>query len=131
MLGGALSFVVGFVGILNFFNAVLTGIISRKREFAVLQSIGMTGKQLKQMLVCEGLLYAMLAIVASMMIILLSSQLIGPTLEEMLWFFTYHFTLLPVVVIAPLFIGLGCVIPLGVYYGMAKMTIVERLREME
>lgn len=131
MLGGALSFVVGFVGILNFFNAVLTGIISRKREFTVLQSIGMTGKQLKQMLVCEGLLYAMLAIVASMMIILLSSQLIGPTLEEMLWFFTYHFTLLPVVVIAPLFIVLGCVIPLGVYYGMAKMTIVERLREME
>lgn len=28
MLGGALSFIVGLVGVLNFFNAVLTGIIT-------------------------------------------------------------------------------------------------------
>mgnify|MGYP000041826627 CR=1 FL=1 len=34
MLGGALSFIVGLVGVLNFFNAVLTGIITRRREFA-------------------------------------------------------------------------------------------------
>ncbi len=58
LLGGALSGIVGLVGVLNFFNAILTGIITRKRELAVLQSIGMTGKQLKTMLVCEGLLYA-------------------------------------------------------------------------
>ena len=42
--GGALSFIVGLVGVLNFFNAILTGILARKRELAVLQSIGMTGK---------------------------------------------------------------------------------------
>lgn len=54
MLGGALSFIVGLVGVLNFFNAVLTGIITRRREFAVLQSIGMTGGQLKKMLVLEA-----------------------------------------------------------------------------
>ena len=53
MLGGILSFVVGLVGVLNFFNAVLTSIISRKREFAVMQAIGMTGMQLRQMLICE------------------------------------------------------------------------------
>ena len=41
MLGGALSFIVGLVGILNFFNAILTGILTRRREFAMLQSIGM------------------------------------------------------------------------------------------
>ena len=54
LCGGALSFIVGLVGVLNFFNAIRTGIIARKREFAVLQSIGMTGKQLKAMLVYEG-----------------------------------------------------------------------------
>ena len=60
LLGGALSFIVGLVGVLNFFNAILTGILARKRELAVLQSIGMTGKQLKTMLVYEGLFYALL-----------------------------------------------------------------------
>ena len=59
LLGGALSFIVGLVGVLNFFNAVLTGIITRKREFAVLQSIGMTGRQRQTMLVYEGLFYAL------------------------------------------------------------------------
>ena len=47
LLGSALSFIVALVGVLNFFNAILTGIMVRRREFAVLQSIGMTGKQLK------------------------------------------------------------------------------------
>ena len=39
---------------LNFFNAILTGIIARKREFAVLQSIGMAGKQLKTITLLSG-----------------------------------------------------------------------------
>lgn len=131
MLGGVLSFVVGFVGILNFFNAVLTGIISRKREFAVLQSIGMTGKQLKQMLVCEGVLYAIMTVALSLCVLLASGKMIGSVLESVLWFFTYQFTVMPIVVVAPVFAILGCVIPLGVYYFIAKMTVVERLRYME
>ena len=28
LLGGALSFIVGLVGVLNFFNAILTGILA-------------------------------------------------------------------------------------------------------
>ena len=59
LLGGALSFIVGLVGVLNFFNAILTGIIARQRELAVLQAVGMTGRQLRAMLIWEGLLYAL------------------------------------------------------------------------
>ena len=59
LLGGALSFIVGLVGVLNFFNAILTGIIARQRELAVLQAVGMTGRQLRSMLIWEGLLYAL------------------------------------------------------------------------
>ena len=50
LLGGALSFIVGLVGVLNFFNSIVTGITARRRELAVLQSIGMTGRQLQTML---------------------------------------------------------------------------------
>ncbi len=58
-LGGALSAIIGLIGVLNFLNAVLTGILTRKHEFAVLQAIGMTGQQLKRMLMLEGLYYAL------------------------------------------------------------------------
>ncbi len=44
LLGGVLCVITGLVGILNFFNSIMTGMMSRRREFAVLQSIGMTGK---------------------------------------------------------------------------------------
>mgnify|MGYP000458937865 FL=1 len=54
LLGGTLSFIVGLVGVLNFFNAILTGIIARQRELAVLQAVGMTGKQMRSMLIWEA-----------------------------------------------------------------------------
>ena len=76
LLGGVLSFIVGMIGVLNFVNAILTGIITRKREFAMLQSIGMSGRQLKGMLVFEGLLYAL----GSAVFALVLSLLLGPVM---------------------------------------------------
>lgn len=131
LLGGALSFIVGLVGILNFFNAILTGILTRKREFAVLQSVGMTGRQLKTMLVWEGLLYALAAVALSGGISLAAGPLLGSAMNSMFWFFTYRFTLAPMVWVTPVFLLLGVALPLAVYRSMAKATIVERLRVAE
>lgn len=131
LLGGVLSLIVGIIGILNFFNGILTGIITRKREFAMLQSIGMTGKQMKKMLVYEGLFYALSSIVVALVLSLITGPLASKTLNSMFWFFTYHTTFLPVLLIAPIFIVLGCAVPLVVYRTVSKQTIVERLREAE
>ena len=131
LLGGALSFIVGLVGVLNFFNAILTGIIARKREFAVLQSIGMTGRQLKRMLVYEGLFYALGAVAASLVLAVALGPLLGTAMNSMFWFFSYHFTASPILILAPVFLLLGIVVPLGVYRVVAKATVVERLREVE
>ena len=131
LLGGVLSFIVGLVGVLNFFNAILTGIIARRREFAVLQSIGMTGSQLKKMLVCEGLLYTLGSVIFALLLTVLLSPVLSGALESMFWFFTYHFTISPILVLTPIFMLLGCLVPLGVYRTVARATIVERLRDAE
>ena len=131
MLGGTLSFIIGLVGILNFFNAILTGILTRKREFAMLQSVGMTGRQLKQMLVYEGLCYSLGAALLSLAIALLMGPLVGSAVENLFWFFTYRFTILPIFLLLPVFVLLGSLVPLGIYRSVAKLTIVERLRETE
>lgn len=128
LLGGALSFIIALIGILNFFNAILTGITVRKREFAMLEAIGMTGKQLKAMLVTEGLLYT----VGSLAICLLLCVIIGPAAgraaENIFWFFTYRLVLTPIMILMPVFIILGAGIPIISYRSAAKSTIVERLR---
>ncbi len=130
-MGGVMSFIVGLVGVLNFVNAVLTGILTRKREFAVLQSVGMTGKQLKTMLVYEGLYYTLLAVALSLGLSLVLGPLVGNVFSDLLWFFSYRFTVLPVLLVLPVFLILGAVVPLLVCRAITRSTIVERLREAE
>ena len=129
LLGGALSFIVGLVGVLNFFNAILTGITARRRELAVLQSIGMTGRQLRNMLAIEGLLYTAGAAALALALILVSAPFLGPTLNRMIWFFTYRFTLWPVGVVLPLFAVLGVGIPTLTSRAAQRIPVVERLRQ--
>ena len=131
LCGGALSFIVGLVGVLNFFNAILTGIIARKREFAVLQSIGMTGKQLKTMLVYDGLFYALGAAGISLVLTLALGPVAFTAVGSLFWFFTYRLTLAPFLIVVPVFALLGVLVPLAVYRSVSKSTIVERLREVD
>lgn len=130
-IGGLLSFIVGLVGVLNFINTILTGILTRKHELAMLQSIGMTGKQLKSMLVIEGLLYAFGSVVVAFAVSLAVGPLAASVLEKTFWFFTYKPTFVPLLIVAPIFALVGCLAPLLVYHRVSKQTIVERLRESE
>jgi len=131
ILGGVLSFIVGLVGVLNFLNAILTGILTRRREFAMLQSIGMTSRQLNVMLIWEGLYYALGAVAVSLALSLAVGPLLSKVLESMFWFFTYHFTAFPILLLAPIFAVLGIAVPRIVYRTVARRSVVERLREME
>ena len=127
LLGGLLCAIIGLVGVLNFFNAMMTGILSRKREFAVLQAVGMTNKQLKTMLVYEGLYYALSAFVLSFAI----NPLVGNLLENLFWFFSARFTILPVLLAIPIFALLGWLIPCMMYDNAAKCSVVEQLRDAQ
>ena len=129
LLGGLLCAIIGLVGILNFFNAIMTGILSRKREFAVLQAVGMTNKQLKAMLVYEGLLYALCSALSALVLSFILNPLVGDLLENMFWFFSANFTIIPVLFAIPAFALLGWLIPSIMFNHAAKYSIVEQLRE--
>ena len=128
-LGGVLCIIIGFVGILNFLNAILTGIFARKREFAVLQAIGMTGHQLKTMLVWEGLFQTLGSLLFSAALCIITAPLLKVALEAMFWFFSYRFTITPLFAVMPIFAILGITLPLIAYYIVSRNSIVDRLRE--
>lgn len=129
LLGGALCAVVTVVGVLNFFNAIMTGILARRREFAVLQAIGMTGRQLRAMLVWEGLFYALGAVALAALLSLGLLPLIGHALEGSMRFFTYRATVWPILLALPVFAALGAAIPLLLSRATTRSSLVERLRE--
>ena len=126
VMGNAVSVVIALVGVLNFINSMVTAIVSRKREFAVIQSIGMTKRQLNRMLVNEGLYYAALTLAASYLI---SSLAVGIVIRAMVegGFTTFRFTLLPLVLCTPLLLLFAILIPYLCFRNLEKHSIVERL----
>ncbi|WP_243156077.1 ABC transporter permease [Clostridium sp. C2-6-12] len=131
LVGGALSIVIGVIGILNFINAILTSIISRQREFAMLQSIGMTTKQLKNMLYFEGAFYAAATILVSFILGSIISLGVVSAIAEQMWFCKYNFVMFPLIIAAPILLLIGLIIPLIAYKSANKKSVVERLRELE
>ena len=131
LIGGILCAIIGLVGLLNFFNAMMTSILSRRREFAVLQAVGMTNRQLKTMLIYEGLFYAMSSVAVAFILSLAVGPLAGKMLGSMFWFFEYRFTILPVLLTIPVFLLLGWLIPCMMYDNAAKCSVVEQLRDAQ
>ncbi len=95
------------------------------------KSIGMTGRQLKAMLVYEGLFYALGAAVISLVLTLALGPVAFTAVGSLFWFFTYRLTLTPFLIVVPVFALLGVLVPLAVYRSVSKSTIVERLREVD
>lgn len=131
MIGGALSLIIGLIGILNFINAILTSILTRRKEFAMMQSIGMTQKQLRGMLMYEGFYYALGTCAFSIIFSTVFSILVVKNFCSLLWFFSYHFILWPLLIVLPFLFALGVIIPLVSYAATDKQSIIERLREAE
>jgi putative ABC transport system permease protein len=131
LVGSVLSLIIGIVGILNFVNAEITSIIARRREFATLLGIGMTGKQLKKMLIYEGMFYGVISILVSLIISVAIGFFALKPVESVIWFFSYHLTVTPILLLLPVFLILGIAIPLVAYQATNRKSIVERIREAE
>ena len=127
MIGYAISFVVALVGILNFINSMVTAIISRKKEFAMIQSVGMTKWQLRRMLTFEGLYYAGITLAVSYV---LGSVTVGILLRMIVpdSYSTFQFTLLPLIVCTPILLVLAVLSPYICFQKLEKRSVAERLR---
>lgn len=130
-VGYSLSFIIALIGILNFINSMVTSIISRKKEFAMLQSIAMTGKQLYRLLIFEGLYYGLFTIGIVSTIGILFTYLGVQAIAGTIWFFSYHFTVIPILISMPFLIIFSFIIPALCYMPNSKISIVERLRDAE
>lgn len=127
VMGNVISVVIALVGVLNFVNSMVTAIVSRRKEFAMIQSVGMTKKQLRTMLILEGLYYAALTLICSY---LFSALGVGVGVRAMVegGFATFRFTLAPLLVCTPLILGFAVLVPFLCFRNLEKQSIVERLR---
>jgi putative ABC transport system permease protein len=131
IVGVALSIIIGMIGVLNFINTILTSVITRKRELAMLQSIGMTDAQLKLLLIYEGLYYIIFTALSSLIIGSVLSLSVVRAMENVVSYFEYQYTVLPYVVMLPAFFLIGILVPEIAYRKAKRQSIIVRLREAE
>ena len=128
MVGGLLTTILALIGILNFINTIVTSVISRRLELAMLEAVGMTKNIQKKSLCIEGVIYGALSLLFGAILSSIISILMIKPLENGLFFFSYKFTLLPLVVVLPFLILVMILIPYIVYKRTMKETVIERLR---
>lgn len=131
LVGGTLSIVIGLIGILIFINSVLTNVVTRRKEFAMMEAIGMTKKQLLRMLILEGLYYAGITILAVLVFGSLFSLTVVRVLSGGIWFMKYRFVIWPMLGACPFLILFGIVVPYLAYAPQRKNSLVEEIRKNE
>lgn len=130
ILGNCFCFVVGLIGVLNFFNGFMTSILSRRKELAVLQAVGMTGKQLKRLLIYESLYICTGIFIFSSFFTLCFAPIFSNLMQKIFWFFTYKFSPAPLYILILIFGIMGVILPCIIYSYICKNTIVERFRDI-
>lgn len=127
-----LSLFICIFSLINMINTLITGLLTRKQEFALLESVGMSASQFFKMIQYEGIILA----VINLGITLIIGTPIGYAIVALLrdsgvTYFHYQFPIwymfgyAAVIILIPIFIGWVFI------KNNKKQTLVERLREGE
>lgn len=122
IIGGLLAFVLALIGIMNFYNTTATSLISRKKELALLEAVGMTKKQLLGMLVFEGLFYLCGAVIMAGILTFLYSRRFTDRAIPL-------YAFLPFALMIPVLLFIAWAIPKVQFRKMNRESVVERIRQ--
>lgn len=130
-VGGMIGVIFGVAGVLNLVNTLVTTILTRRHEFATMQSIGMSSRQLRRMMVWEGVFYAVMACAAGLVLSILLGFTVVRLLTGGIWYFTFHFTLWPAAAACAVLLPLSALVPVLALHLFNRGSIVEKLRTLD
>ncbi|MEG2138887.1 MAG: FtsX-like permease family protein, partial [Oscillospiraceae bacterium] len=115
------------IGFTNVISTMSTNVLMRAREFAVLQSVGMTPKGIKRMLSLESILCSIKALLIGLPIGIVITYLINLPIRTM-YPIPYEFPLMPILLcsMGVLAITLGTTICAS--HKLRKQNIIETIR---
>lgn len=127
-IGVTFSCILFLIGILNFVNTIVTSIYSRQKEIAALEGIGMSKKQIKKMLMFEGMYYCLFTIaIVGTFGILLTFGVIQAVQQE-LYYFTFNPPLFLFSAIFIVLLSICLAVPLTLYRKVSKQPLSDRLK---
>ncbi len=129
VLGNSIGFIIAILAVLNYLNMMAAGVQNRSREFAVLESIGMTTKQIKKMLWAEGSGYAVISIIISLVTGLPVSYAVFNAMN--LYRISFSIPWLNNLILFSITLVLCMTAPVLIYQKTQNASIIERLQNGE
>lgn len=115
LLMGSLCGILLLMGIVNYSNVTITGLVMRKKEFAVMESVGLTKKQLREMLILEGVFYSIIITIFTGILGSGVFYLVGKQMKERMGYFMVNYPVTEFVIcVALLFIS--CILLVLILY---------------
>lgn len=128
---GLSAFIIGFA-LINLINTLVSNAMARKQEFAMLCSIGMSGSQLRKMIIGEGLILAAKNIVITAIFGTIAGYALIQVMHEFgALYLHWHFPIWYMLGYAVLIVLVPVIISGIIINILGRKTLVERLREAE
>ena len=125
---GALCILLILMGLVNYVNVTLTGLAVRRKEFAVLESIGLTRRQLKRMLLLEGVFYSLIVTVLLLTAGTGALYAFGAVMDEKIVYFVFRYPAAETAVCIILLFVICTAVPLILFWRTERESVVERLK---
>lgn len=129
VLGSGISIILGFIGTFNFINVMSVGVMSRKHELAILESIGMSKKQLRSMLRFEGIWYMAGTLLASTTLGNVIGYGIFRIFKNIVDYAIFSYPVIPMLAVYAAVLIICLVTPELAYHSISRDTLVERLHQ--
>ena len=129
VLATGLSAVFLLIGIMNFINTMVVSVNTRKHEFATLESIGMTKKQIRNVLLWEGGYYWSISF---LLLATLGTAIYIPiysVFRKMVPYAAFSYPVIPLLSVAAIVLLVCFVTPVITFKQGVKESVVERLRQ--
>lgn len=118
---------------MNVINTMIHSVHTRKKEFGMMQAMGMTNRQFVKMLCMEGLFYTAGTLIISVGLGSILGYFVFFMAKDQGWFNIreYHYPLAAVVIVAVILLGVQMFLA-GVLGGKVKKeSLIERIRYSE
>ena len=116
------------MGLVNYVNVTLTGLAMRRKESAVLESIGLTRRQFKRMLLLEGVFYSMIVTVLLLTIGTGALYVFGAVMDKKIVYFVFRYPMAEMALCIFLLFVICTAVPLILLSRTERASVVERLK---
>ena len=119
--------------LINLANTLITNLLARQQEFGVLQSVGMSGRQMSRMLFYECLYYIGITLLVTLTAGTICSLVVCHMFEQVGMFgkLTYHFPVVQVLLFAAALLLVQAVFSVCAVRYTRKLSLVERIKATE